>query len=260
MTAVPPARDGFAVDPTALDRSVRFELVFNVRDLGGLPAADGRTVRPGHLYRADGVQRPGGRRPRSGPALRLSTVIDLRTEGEIERTGRFPVDQLPVDWHHLPILERMWSEDDLVAVTGAVDFLCERYVEMLDSGAATSSASWSWWRTACPPCSTPRPARTGPGWWRRCCSGCSVWRRSHRRRLPRHRRCHGRLRRLAHHGAPGGHGLDDEPAPRVPGGAPGGDEPVLAHVDERHGSMEGLADHLGIDDRMVVALREALLA
>ena len=66
--------------------------------------------------------------------LALRTVVDLRTSGEIERGGRFPVEGHPVDWHHLPIMERMWSEDDLVATTGAVDFLCDRYLDMLRSG------------------------------------------------------------------------------------------------------------------------------
>ena len=45
--------------------------------------------------------------------------------------GASPSRSYPVDWHHLPIIERMWSEDDLVATTGAVDFLRDRYVDML---------------------------------------------------------------------------------------------------------------------------------
>jgi protein-tyrosine phosphatase len=130
-------RDGFAPEPTTLDRSIRFEVVFNVRDLGGLPTEDGRQVRSGHVYRADGVQRLAGPDLDRARTLGLSTVIDLRTRGEIERGGRFPVERYPVEWHHLPLLERMWSDDDLFPTTGAVDFLRDRYVEMLDSGAAS---------------------------------------------------------------------------------------------------------------------------
>jgi protein-tyrosine phosphatase len=134
VTAVP---EGFTADPTALDRTVEFELVFNVRDLGGLPTLDGRTTRRGRLYRADGVHRLAGTDLDAARALGLHTVIDLRTDGEIERGGQFPVDAYPVDWHHLPILRRMWSDDDLVATTGAVDFLRDRYVEMLSDGGAS---------------------------------------------------------------------------------------------------------------------------
>lgn len=114
-----------------------FDLVFNVRDLGGLPIADGRSVRRGLLYRADGVQRLAGADLDRARALGLRTVIDLRTLGEIERSGRFPVDHYPVDWHSLPIIERMWSDDELMATTGAADFLHDRYVAMLDEGAAS---------------------------------------------------------------------------------------------------------------------------
>jgi protein-tyrosine phosphatase len=124
-------------DPTALDRSVAFAHVFNVRDLGGLPTADGRTVRRGLVYRADGVDRLDGSDLEVARALGLRTVIDLRTTMEVERRGTFPVDRLPVAWHHLPVLDGMWSELDLVATEGAVAFLRDRYLEMLDEGSAS---------------------------------------------------------------------------------------------------------------------------
>jgi protein-tyrosine phosphatase len=137
-------------DPTALDRSVAFAHVFNVRDLGGLPTADGRTVRRGLVYRADGVDRLDGSDLEVARALGLRTVIDLRTTMEVERRGTFPVDRLPVAWHHLPVLDGMWSELDLVA----------------------SPEPWSWWPTRAPCSSTARRARTAPGWSRPWCSGC----------------------------------------------------------------------------------------
>ena len=131
-----PAPEAFTPDPTALARTIAFELVFNVRDLGGLPTGDGRSIQPGRLFRADGVHRLAGDDLEKARALDLCTIVDLRTAGEVER-GRFPIDEHPVDWYHLPIIERMWSEEELVATTGAVDFLRTRYLEMLDSGAAS---------------------------------------------------------------------------------------------------------------------------
>ena len=135
VPVVPPAPEAFTPDPTELERTSAFELVFNVRDLGGLPAGSG-SIRRGRLFRADGVHRLAGADLEKARGLGLRAVVDLRTSGEIER-GRFPVDDHPVDWYHLPIMQRMWSEEELVATTGAVDFLRTRYLAMLDSGAAS---------------------------------------------------------------------------------------------------------------------------
>ncbi|MEQ1785776.1 MAG: tyrosine-protein phosphatase [Acidimicrobiales bacterium] len=127
--------EGLAAAPTTTERRIAFDLVFNVRDLGGLPTHDGRVVRPGVLYRADGVHRLAGDDLERARALGLRTVIDLRTLGEIDHGGRFPVEEYAVAWHHLPILRRMWSEDELVATSGAAAFLRDRYVDMLTDGA-----------------------------------------------------------------------------------------------------------------------------
>lgn len=129
------APDESTLGLSARERSIEFRLAFNVRDLGGLRTGDGAVVRRGCVFRGDGVHRlrdddlDGARR------LGLRTVIDLRTDSEIERTGRFPVDQYPVAWHSLPLLRRIWSDDDLLPTTGAADFLRDRYVEMLSQGA-----------------------------------------------------------------------------------------------------------------------------
>ena len=122
---------------TALDRAISFRYVFNVRDLGGLRTTDGRIVRTGMVFRADGVNRLDGDDLEVARALGLRTVIDLRTEGEVERRGGFPTERLPVDWHHLPVIQAMWSESDLVATTGAADFLRDRYLDMLVEGSVS---------------------------------------------------------------------------------------------------------------------------
>src|SRR3546814_12083584 len=102
-------------------------------DLGGLPTADGRTVQRGKVFRADGVDRLAGDDLERIRLLGLRTVIDLRSDGEIAR-GTFPVEQHPVEWYHLPVLRRVWSEDDLVATTDAAEFLRDRYLAMLVHG------------------------------------------------------------------------------------------------------------------------------
>lgn len=138
MIAVP---EPFAPDPTALDRAIELELVFNLRDLGGLPTANGDTVRRGQVFRADGVHRLAGDDLEKVRQLKLRTVIDLRTEAET-RLGRFPVEEHPVEWHHLPVLRRIWSDDDLYAnECTAAEFLRDRYLDMLVHGGDSIAAA-----------------------------------------------------------------------------------------------------------------------
>ena len=130
MTA---ASEPFTSHSADLDRSIAFQLVFNVRDLGGLPTVDGGTVRRGQVFRADGVHRLQGDDLAAARALGLKTVIDLRTDDEVGR-GRFPHEEYPVAWHHLPVIRRIWSDDELVAGGSAAEFLRDRYLDMLVHG------------------------------------------------------------------------------------------------------------------------------
>lgn len=129
------------VDPDLATRAVPFQIVFNVRDLGGLPTVDGRTVRRGVAYRADGVHRLADDDLDVARRLGLQTVIDLRTADEVDKRGRFPVEAYPVDWHHLPVLRRIWSDDELAAYSGAADFLRDRYLDMLEEGGDAIAAA-----------------------------------------------------------------------------------------------------------------------
>lgn len=54
----------------------------NARDLGGLPAADGRTIRPGMLLRSGELSRLTQEDLETLQRLNLKTVVDFRTERE----------------------------------------------------------------------------------------------------------------------------------------------------------------------------------
>ncbi|WP_433503087.1 tyrosine-protein phosphatase [Pseudonocardia halophobica] len=68
----------------------------NLRDLGGTPTADGRTITPGRVYRAEALVTRGAN-PLCTPwepdhteayrALGVRTVIDLRSKGEMDRAA-----------------------------------------------------------------------------------------------------------------------------------------------------------------------------
>ncbi|GAA0448391.1 tyrosine-protein phosphatase [Streptomyces sp. NPDC046215] len=61
--------------------------VRNFRDLGGLPAADGRRVRPGVLFRSGHLAHATEEDARFLDSLRLHTVFDFRNAADIELDG-----------------------------------------------------------------------------------------------------------------------------------------------------------------------------
>jgi protein-tyrosine phosphatase len=114
-------------------RDVPLQALFNVRDLGGLPAAEGRTVRTGLLYRGAGLHRLAAADAAAVAALGWRTVFDLRTPGELRRTDSFPIDHVHVERCHAPMLQRAWLDDGRRG--SAAELLADRYVAMLETGA-----------------------------------------------------------------------------------------------------------------------------
>lgn len=112
-----------------LERHLRYGTVFNLRDLGGYAADDGRTVRWRTLFRGDGVHRL---QPEVFAELGVRTVLDLRTRAEIDERGRADGDH---DWHHLPVLRTIWEPSWFTEELTVERFLADRYLVMLEEGA-----------------------------------------------------------------------------------------------------------------------------
>ncbi len=132
-----PTRDTEIVDDP--QRVVPLDAVHNFRDLGGYPTDDGRTIGWGRLFRADGLHRLSEADLDVVDALGIRTVVDLRSGLEFEQHGRFPLEQYPVAFHHLPIIDATWMKAEVPEFPdteeGAVDFLTWGYGDMLDQGA-----------------------------------------------------------------------------------------------------------------------------
>ncbi|MGC9154433.1 MAG: tyrosine-protein phosphatase [Ferrimicrobium sp.] len=125
-----------------LDPRIQLQGPLNFRDLGGYPTITERRVRLGLVYRADNlaqltssdIDRLGG--------LGLRTVIDLRSSEEVDRLGRFPVDEYPspLTYAHLSLVE------DVVGVRSpGVDdqtYINTRYLHLLERGADAIVASF----------------------------------------------------------------------------------------------------------------------
>jgi protein-tyrosine phosphatase len=245
--------------PALADRSVPFRLVFNVRDLGGLPTVEGRTLRRGRVFRADGVQRLDGDDLDAALALGLRTVIDLRTDGEIAR-GRFPADRYPVEWHHLPVLRRIWSDDDLVASQGAASFLRDRYLDMLDDGGAAIARAVELVAEGMPALFHCAAGKDRTGVVAAVLLGLLD--------VPADHIVADYHQSAAAMGAfvdwltvefPDALDSMTSQPPEYLEAPPEAMYGFLAEVDARYGSMEGLADHLGVRSGAVDQLRAALL-
>ena len=75
----------------------------NLRDLGGIVTRDG-VVRDGFAIRADDLSIADPDSARKLADGGLTTVIDLRSPAEVRLTGRGPLADLPVTYHHVPFI------------------------------------------------------------------------------------------------------------------------------------------------------------
>lgn len=115
------------------DRHHPFEGCFNFRDIGGYPAADGRTVRWGRYFRA-------GRQDRMTPAdlkqltaLGVRAQIDLRKPEEIREQGQGPLAEMGADYHNIAVIPD-GGTDQLSRLVGDTGISGKRYLGYLEFG------------------------------------------------------------------------------------------------------------------------------
>ncbi len=98
-------------------RHIPLDEAVNFRDLGGYPTADGGRVRWRLVFRADGLTRLSPTDLQVVASLGVGTVLDLRTTGEVDE-ARFAVDVVPVDFHHLPFLDKLPDPEHFTVAPG----------------------------------------------------------------------------------------------------------------------------------------------
>jgi protein-tyrosine phosphatase len=116
------------------DRSVRFDAVFNFRDLGGLTTRDGETVQTRRLFRSDSLHRLADADRPAYQGLGVRTVIDLRRDEEVA-SGRAPAWAAP-SYLHKHLDHPYWNKADYTPEIGVTRFLADRYAELTTHGAA----------------------------------------------------------------------------------------------------------------------------
>jgi len=87
------------IDP----RVIELDGAFNFRDLGGLPTIDGGRTRHGVLYRSDALQHLEPSAVARLHELGISSIVDLRSESEVEQRGRGLLADEAIGWFHFPL-------------------------------------------------------------------------------------------------------------------------------------------------------------
>jgi protein-tyrosine phosphatase len=111
-------------------RRVPLEGAVNFRDCGGY-ATPGGAVAWGRLFRSDSLSYLSENDHETIRSIGLNTVFDLRTAEELE-LGRFPVESISVDFHHLPLIKRLSDPEDFKVTNSLIR---DSYVIMLDKAA-----------------------------------------------------------------------------------------------------------------------------
>jgi len=120
-------------------RLITLEGSFNFRDLGGYPTHDGGSVAWRRLFRADGPHALTAADASVLAELGITTVIDLRTGGEVER-GRWTDHLGAVTEHHLPLTDVLPTDEQLPSWS-EVDYVARHYGELLETGAHAVAAA-----------------------------------------------------------------------------------------------------------------------
>ncbi len=109
-----------------------FERIFNLRDLGGLPTADGRSIRHGLVYRSDDPHLATEADVEALRKLGITTVIDLRLDEEVGVRGSAVWEALDVIPVRCSTLTKPPVPEDLAKYIDP-EFIRVEYFSMLGS-------------------------------------------------------------------------------------------------------------------------------
>ncbi len=118
------------------ERELVLDGLVNVRDLGGLRTADGRTVRPRQIIRADNPKSlTDAGRAALVELVAPEVVVDLRIPLELEREG-YDLDGVPARIVSLPMIPQSGVTDEQIA-GGLAGSLPEDYRREVEVNAAS---------------------------------------------------------------------------------------------------------------------------
>lgn len=114
-------------------RALIIDGTFNARDIGGYATLGGARVSSGCLFRSATLDAVTDQGISALQSLGLRTVFDLRSHGEVERHGRFPVERASVRWEHLPssVAPPAGNDDRSVRLREHPDPMAPMYIDIV---------------------------------------------------------------------------------------------------------------------------------
>lgn len=115
------------------DRLIPFSGVLNFRDLGGYETEDGHHTRWGRLFRSDAMHDLTQDDLEVFRGLGITSVVDLRSVSEVERTGRGLLAGEPLRFVNSPVLSNYQTDESRTNIDEG--YMSRRYLEYLEAGA-----------------------------------------------------------------------------------------------------------------------------
>ena len=107
----------------------------NLRDLGGLPVTGG-TIAPGFAIRSDDLTTIPHDSAEELVASGLTAVIDLRSRGEVQATGRGTLMEHQVMYHHVPFMADLGTAAALKLEPGKMPDMTDFYPSLFENAGA----------------------------------------------------------------------------------------------------------------------------
>ena len=113
-------------------RHLNFEQIINFRDIGGYRARDGRTVAWRRIFRSGDLAKMNDNDlSRLKGEIALKSVIDLRSETEIQGQDRSPLTKADVKYHHVPFMTDAGNREEDERIFRTITNMGEFYLYLI---------------------------------------------------------------------------------------------------------------------------------
>ncbi|MBT2484222.1 MULTISPECIES: tyrosine-protein phosphatase [unclassified Microbacterium] len=119
---------------TTIDTDLVLSAPVNLRDLGGI-AIEGGVLREGLAIRTDDLAYVTENVAAELVAGGITAIIDLRSPVEVSVTGRGPLAEHPISYHHLPLIADVGESMDRDAPTFSHESMGLMYLRMVENAA-----------------------------------------------------------------------------------------------------------------------------